>query len=221
MLLPNRSKPATSSALSRVVLADMRNIEGRTGDHRRREHVGTDDVAHAGSPARLGSPARGLRHRIAVRGPRSRPPTGPGRRRTSVLLDEDATSMSNCMASNRYGPGNIVLDDAAGHRCRGQGIPDRPRVHGELGAQAPHRPVVHRRSLDGDLFVTGLAAEHEVLVAVLDPLDRSTEAQRGSAQGDVLTQHRRPFRSERTADVARHDARRRSWALPSIRGVPG
>ena len=45
-----------------------------------------------------------------------------------------------------------------------------------------------------------------MLVAVLDPLDRSTEAQRGSAQGDVLTQHRR-LRSERTADVARHDAR--------------
>ena len=118
----------------------------------------------------------------------------------------DAVSVRvNPSASNRYGPGIIVRIMQRVHRRRERERRVGALVHRHVHAQAEQRPVVSQRGLDVERLLAGLAADEQVLVAVLDPLDRSTEVDGGGEHGDVLA-CRQHLHAERTADVLRGDA---------------
>ena len=107
---------------------------------------------------------------------------------------------------------DVEVLEPVGRREQG---PDDRRVAGGrvadlgVGALVEHQPepdaeqppVGVDRRLHVDALLAGLAADHEVLGAVLDPLHRPAEQQRGAGHGDVLA--RQPaLLAEGPADVA-------------------
>ena len=125
-------------------------------------------------------------------------------------------------ARRLVGVGGVDLDERLGHVVRaGDDVEQAGRelrriggrvavaVVGEgLDAQARHRPVVVEAELGVDVVVAGERVGLEVLGAVLDPLDRPAEGERGDDRADVPRVDRH-LAAEAAADVVRLDPDRR------------
>ena len=121
----------------------------------------------------------------------------------------DAVSVvENPSAGRRYGPGIIVRIMSGYIAALNGNAGYAPWSMAHVHAHAEQRAVVAQRGLDVERLLARLARDQQVLVAVLDPLDRSPQVDRGREHGDVLAS-REHLHPEGAADVLRGDARQR------------
>ena len=178
------------------------DVERRAGEHLPRELVGSDDVAeadlvaadpelagrdveHALAYPRLHRPGSAVRHvrRLVRRGERGREPE----RRHAVR------------------PRQHRADHERVHRRAERERRVCTLVHRHVHAQPEQRAVVAQRRLDVERLLAGLSRDQQVLVAVLDPLHRTSEVDCGREHRDVLA-GREHLDAERAADVLGSDA---------------
>ena len=78
-------------------------------------------------------------------------------------------------------------------------------VADELAAHAENQPVIAHGDVEVDKLLFGLRRRQQMLAAVLDPLDRTAEAQRDRGNGNLF-RRRRHLLSKATAHLRRDDA---------------
>ncbi len=179
------------------------DVERGAGQHLPRQLVGPDDVAQPDLVSTDAQRARrDVEHALAHPG-LDRPGAAVGDVRGLVRRGDgggEAERRESVRARHHRADQHRVHRRAE----RERGV--RALVHGHVHPHAEQRAVVAQRGFDFERLLARLARDEQVLVAILDPLDRSAEIDGRRQHRDVFA-GREHLHTERTADVLRGDAR--------------